>query len=1078
MSGSFQRGRRVALRLLLAAGFVVVALVLRFELMPADARPAFATFSPAMVLCFLLCGFAPGVLATAACAVLTYYSFIPPFRTFAEKPAGEVATLLFILSSLLIGMIIRHLRAKERVLEQLAAKQTAILEADLIGAAKTCKRRILWANPGLERLFGYETGALAGAPTRLIYPDGEAYAAIAEVARPVLAGGGTYRAEVEMVRKDGERIWVDLAGKVLDTDTSESLWLFADITPRRQAEDQARAATLELERTLAAAHASEARYRLLAENANDMIATMSPDSTILFVTPAVQRVLGYTPEEVVGRKTLELTHPDDIGATLRVFASLIGAGPDGASAPYEFRGLHKNGSWVWLEGQPRVEFDPSGAPLYFQDVVRDVSSRKNAEAALRTSRAFLARTSEAAGVGGWEYDLASETLTWSDETCRLHDLEPGHQPTLAEAISYYEPEARVVIEKAVRAGIHSGKGWDLELPSRSANGRRFWARAVGAPEFERGRVVRLVGAFQDVTEQRRIARDLAKSHDLLQVTLQAIGDAVVTTDARGMITWLNAAAQSLTEWKSEECEGKPLAHIFRPLHEETRLPLPDPVAECLGSGASRCLAAHSVMLSRSGKEYGVEGSVSPLHDDHETLLGAVVVLRDTSEQRRHGRELTYRATHDPLTGLANRAEFEARISQLLAQRHEEDPSSAVLFIDLDQFKLVNDSCGHTAGDELLKQVGTLFHDSVRGTDLVARLGGDEFGILLDRCEAGIAAQIAQKICGRIDQFRFLHEGKRYRVGTSIGLVPVTRNWVNTAALIKAADTACYAAKEAGRNRVHVWIENDHAIETRQGQMQWVRRIQTAIDENEFELFAQRIVCIDGAEEGLNCEVLLRLRQPDGSLISPGVFLPAAERFFLATHIDRWVVKRVFEMIEAGWTAGLPIARISINLSGQSIGDRSFHLDLLDMLAAAKFDVRVLCFEITETAAITNLADARAFIEAVRALGVRIALDDFGAGASSFGYLKNFPIDYIKIDGQFVQHILDDRLDQVAVRCFVDFAQAMGVTSIAECIETSAVLHALGEFGVDMAQGYLLHMPERLANLMLARAEGSKEEVLF
>ena len=354
MSGSFQRGRRVALRLLLAAGFVVVALVLRFELMPADARPAFATFSPAMVLCFLLCGFAPGVLATAACAVLTYYSFIPPFRTFAEKPAGEVATLLFILSSLLIGLIIRHLRAKERVLEQLAAKQTAILEADLIGAAKTCKRRILWANPGLERLFGYETGELAGAPTRLIYPDGEAYAAIAEVARPVLAGGGTHRAEVEMVRKDGERIWVDLAGKVLDTDTSESLWLFADITPRRQAEDQARVATLELERTLAAAHASEARYRLLAENANDMIATMSPDSTILFVTPAVQRVLGYTPEEVVGRKTLELTHPDDIGATLRVFASLIGAGRtarrhlmSSAGSTKMVRGSGSKGSLGW-----------------------------------------------------------------------------------------------------------------------------------------------------------------------------------------------------------------------------------------------------------------------------------------------------------------------------------------------------------------------------------------------------------------------------------------------------------------------------------------------------------------------------------------------------------------------------------------------------------------------------------------------------------------------------------------------------------------------------------------------------------
>ena len=321
----------------------------------------------------------------------------------------------------------------------------------------------------------------------------------------------------------------------------------------------------------------------------------------------------------------------------------------------------------------------------------------------------------------------------------------------------------------------------------------------------------------------------------------------------------------------------------------------------------------------------------------------------------------------------------------------------------------------------------------------------------------------------MEEFRFLHDDRRFRIGTSIGLVPVDNRWANTAAAMQAADTSCYAAKDAGRNRVHAWFDTDQAMRARHGEMQWATRLEQALDEDRFVLYAQRIEALGEGSSGLHAEVLIRLLDSDGSLIPPGAFLPAAERFHMATRIDRWVLKRAVQQIQTMPDVSA-LDTLCINLSGQSVGDRAFHRHAIDALTEAGSAVcRRICVEITETAAVTNMADAAIFVEQVRALGARVALDDFGAGASSFGYLKNLKVDLLKIDGSFIRDVIDDPLDDAAVRCFVDVARVVGVKTVAEFVDRPEVLARVREIGIDYAQGFLLHRPEPIENLFGAPA---------
>lgn len=874
----------------------------------------------------------------------------------------------------------------------------------------------------------------------------------ATVQPELLRTGRCDKVEYQMVCKDGRVIDVELSA-VLERDAggqpSHTMAAVKNVTNRKRAEQ------------LATEQASLTQAVL--DNVLDGIITIDVSGCIHTFNPEAVKIFGYPTDEVIGRNITMLMPADDADrhddhlSKHRVtgVSKVIGKGR-------ELNGRRKDGTLFPME-LAVSRCDQLGKPMFI-GVMRDISLRKRHEQAMREARNFLERTGSIAGIGGWELNIEDGHILWSDQTCALHEVPPGYAPSLVEAIDCYAPEARPVVRKAVENAIAFGTPFDIELPVVSFKGRAFWARAVGSVEYENDKPVRLVGAFQDVTTRKEMESRLAASHQLLQVTLDSIGDAVITTDVQGRIQWLNPVAERMTGWSKNEARGRLLTQVFVIVNEQTRKPTEDPVARCIAQGKVSGLAKHTILISRDGSEYGIEDSAAPIRAPDGALHGAVLVFHDVSEQRRLSNEMSHRATHDALTGLNNRMEFESRLERLLERARTEHSTSALMYIDLDQFKLVNDACGHSVGDQLLRQVSTLLQNGVRGRDTVARLGGDEFGILLEHCDIEQARRVADKICEQMEEFRFLHDGRRFRIGTSIGLVPLDERWANMALVMQAADTSCYAAKEAGRNRVHTWFDTDRAIKTRHGEMQWVTRLEQALDEDRFELFGQRIVPIGETSDRQHFEVLLRLREPDGSIVPPGVFLPAAERFHLATRIDRKVVGNTFEWLESIGDAIKGIELISINLSGQSIGDRAFHQTLIEKIGQAHFDVGILCFEITETAAVTNMGDAQLFIEEIRGLGAKIALDDFGAGASSFGYLKNLPVDFLKIDGQFVTDLLDDALDNAAVRCFRDVARVVGVKTIAEFVEHADVLDALREIGIDMAQGYLIHRPEPIRNL--------------
>lgn len=447
--------------------------------------------------------------------------------------------------------------------------------------------------------------------------------------------------------------------------------------------------------------------------------------------------------------------------------------------------------------------------------------------------------------------------------------------------------------------------------------------------------------------------------------------------------------------------------------------------------------------------------------------------RRLADLRTLHQEVSHRAARDALTQLFNRDEFERRLQIALETCRVEAVEHAVLFIDLDHFKIVNDRCGHIAGDQLLRDIAALLAQPIGNRDTLARLGGDEFGVVLTRCGEADAQTIAEQLCRRVDAYRFSHQGQSFRVGASIGLVRVEARWPSTTAILQAADSACYVAKQAGRNRIHVYRDTDRDVQVFRGQMQWLQRLESALDEQRLELCWQRILPLHAGASGrgVHGEVLLRLREDD-TLISPAQFLPVAERYGMVTRIDRWVVTQVFDWLEQHHHQLHDLSALAINLSGYSVGDSDFHRFMFDQLAKRRLPAEKLVIEITETAAITHLSASVAFIEALRQRRVRVALDDFGSGMSSFGYLKSLPVDYLKIDGQFTRNLERDSFDQVTVRAICDVAQASGKQTIAEWVESDTSASMLRDFGVDYGQGFLWHAPEPLDTLLLAMSHST------
>ena len=595
-------------------------------------------------------------------------------------------------------------------------------------------------------------------------------------------------------------------------------------------------------------------------------------------------------------------------------------------------------------------------------------------------------------------------------------------------------------------------------------GSRFILRLLLVTNFATalGLIVLALLRTHKLLAQRQVfANALQMEKERAQITLQSIGDGVITTDVEGAIAYMNPAAEAMTHWKAEHATGLPLAALFNLLDDNAQsegLTLIEHILSGRLSGASE----HSKLIQRlDGSTVSVTLVGAPIRHAGK-VSGAVLVLHDMTQERQYIANLSWQATHDALTGLANRREFEYRLEQALHNLTRQIGRHALMFLDLDQFKLVNDTCGHAAGDELLRHICALLQSGLRENDTLARLGGDEFGILLENCSPEAAEKIAEGLRQTVQNLHFVWKGRPFVTTVSIGLVHIAQTPTTLEASLRAADMACYMAKEKGRNRVQVYHADDSELSLRFGEMAWVQRLHMALEENRFCLYAQEIAALGpGDHGGGHIEILLRLHDEAGRMILPDSFIPAAERYGLMTSLDRWVVENVFKIIRQCLNESRqgPMAMCAINLSGTTIGDQAFLDFLRKQFAAYSIPPEMICFEITETSAISNLGSAIRFINELKSLGCYFSLDDFCAGMSSFAYLKHLPVDFLKIDGSFVKDMLDDPINRAMVEVINHIGHVMGKRTIAEFVETAQIEQALLEIGVDYAQGYVIERPQ-------------------
>jgi len=636
------------------------------------------------------------------------------------------------------------------------------------------------------------------------------------------------------------------------------------------------------------------------------------------------------------------------------------------------------------------------------------------------------------------------------------------------------PDFRALVEERGRARLAG----DPDVPSTYAfkivrrDGTERWIEVHAAVVEMDGAPTALATAV-DVTERteteealRESSERLAEERERAEVTLASIGDGVIRTDATGIVDYLNAAAERLTGWSLAEAMGQSLAKVWNVVDETGGRLLFDPVEHCLREGRVIEIPGSSLLLRRDGVEFAIRDSVAPIRDRHGRIVGTVLVFKDVTELRGMEREMSYLARHDALTGLLNRREFEIRLERCLATAAEEGRQHALFYLDLDEFKLVNDTCGHLAGDELLKQVTTLLSSQLRRGDTLARLGGDEFGVLLEDTSPERSRTLAEALRTAVEAHRFIWQERIFTVRVSLGSVMIDRASGDLAQVLSAADTACYVAKEAGRNRIHEYQLDDTLVAERYGAMDWIHRIHKAFDEERFRLYRQPIQPLGvPGELGGNpplSEIFIRMVDEEGRIASPAAFIPAAERYHLIPSIDRWVVHTAFEVLtRRGLERAAAGTCFAINLSGQSIGEGDFLDYVLAEIEASGVPPERVCFEITETAAVANLTRARHFLAVLKAKGVRFVLDDFGSGLSSFAYLKNLGVDFLKIDGQFVRNLAGDSIQRALVESIHQVGHVMGIRTIAEGVEDRATLEALRAIGVDYAQGYWIAPPEPL-----------------
>ena len=621
----------------------------------------------------------------------------------------------------------------------------------------------------------------------------------------------------------------------------------------------------------------------------------------------------------------------------------------------------------------------------------------------------------------------------------------------------------IILERAKRLlnGEQLLTRYEVKILTKS-NQERWLDVTAGVINY--GGKTAILGTAIDITKHKQAEAALIHEKELAQVPLESIGEGVVTTNINAVVEYLNPVAEQLTGWKQNDAQGQALLTVLNLIDEVTQEPVENPALRCLHNGDRIKLSGHTSLVHRdSAHRVSVEVTTAPIRNHNSKIIGVTVIFHDITELRQLTQQMSFQASHDALTGLANRREFERILENALEVAHLDNVEHALCYMDLDQFKIVNDTCGHIAGDELLNQLSGLLRSKIREGDALARLGGDEFGLLLRYCSLDKAIEIAEALRGSVEDYRFFWKSRVFDVGISIGLVSISVDSGTLTDVLSAADSACYVAKDLGRNRVHVYQPDDLALAQHKGQMEWVQTIRRALDEQRFCLFYQRIKSLTANGTDKAFEILLRMKDRYGHIILPGTFIPAAERYHLMPLLDRWVIATTFSQLST-YLHEHPDHICSINLSGQSLADDKLLPFILEHLGESSLAAKNVCFELTETAAISRLEWAMTFIESLKTAGCHFALDDFGSGLNSFTYLKQLPVDHVKIDGAFIRDILHDPVDHAMVETINHMVHVMGKKTVGEFVENDAILKNLRTLAVDFAQGNAIHEPMPIEHL--------------
>ena len=797
-------------------------------------------------------------------------------------------------------------------------------------------------------------------------------------------------------------------------------------------------------------------FRILAETMP--VAIFVHREKLLYVNPAAEELTGYSAHELMSMGFQDLGEPLPVSRN----ASTPSSGQEDDAKLWKIRRKDGQERWIRLtSGYVELDWQPASLVTAFDATAQELSA-----IALQDVRQRLAFAQQAARSVNWEWDPDTDALDTSELIDQLFGLSLHDQiASGSDFLKLVHPEDRPSLERAVRRLLKADdESLSVDIRCLSPRGEVRWlAERAIAMRDPQGHVQRIIGVAHDITERKIAENALFQEKERALVTLASIADGVIRTDARGIVDYLNPVAQKLTGWTLEEAYGQTADAVYRVVDEETGKKVLDPVHHCLAERREVAFLGQRLLVRRDGIRFPIDDSAAPIRNQEGKVTGAILVFKDLTQVRRVEDEMEHLASHDPLTGLINRREFERQLRHALQEHDGRSGRHALCQLDLDAFKLVNETCGHTAGDQLIRKIASVIEERVRQQDVLARLGGDVFGILFSDCSPEEAEHRAKEISEAIHSFRFHWGGRTFTNRVSGGLAPLSSSHSGADALLSAADAACFVAKDKGGGSIHIYQPGDREIAKRYGEMQWISRLQKALDEDRFRLYHQIIKPLDtsNSEPPLS-EIFIRLIDEEGKLVYPGSFIPAAERYGLIPSIDRWVLSTALRLLaDDGNTAIARNSRFAINLSGLSLGAAGFLDFVVEELNKTRISPDRVFFEITETSAIANLPMAVRFISVLKGMGCRFVLDDFGQGLSSFGYLKNLPLDFLKIDGGFVREMVADPIQAALVASIHDIGEVMGLRTIAESVEDEATLEALRQIGVDYVQGYLFQRPRPL-----------------